>query len=135
MLSDRPVLLYQKPENWMPDVGVGFATADQVWLPLNRQTLLILHNDAVVGDRVFDAPPGFSVDECNQTLIRQTAAEIYCHPDDLRRLEQLDLPPADRPLWSVMGGDWMKGGTDGVNKPPTRKRHRRFRRSRLSTEP
>lgn len=128
VLSDRPVVPYQKPVKRMPGFGVGFGNADEIWLPLDRRTLLILHSDPVVVDRILDAPPNFSIDVCNQQLIQQTTAEIYCHPDDLRRLEQLDLPDPDRPLFTVTGADWMRGGTDGVNQPATRKRHRRYRR-------
>lgn len=128
VLSDRPIVLYQQPKNRRPLMGVGIATADEIWLPLDRRNLLILHSDPVVSDRILETPPGFTIDVCNQTLISGAAAEIYCHPHDFRRLEQLDLPDPDRPLIVVNGADWMRGGTDGVNTPATRKRHHRYRR-------
>jgi hypothetical protein len=128
VLSDQPIMLYQRDENRRPFVGVGIENADEIWTPLDRRTLLVLHSDPLVGDRILDAPPGFTIDQCNQQLIRKTVAEIYCHPTDLRRLEELELPDPDRPLFTVTGGSWMRGGTDGMNKPARRKRHRRYRR-------
>jgi hypothetical protein len=109
-------------------MGVGIETADEIWRPLDRKTLLVLHSDRIVGDCIMDAPPGFTIDECNRRLIFFASSEIYCHPNDFGRLEQLDLPDPDRPLFTVSGGGWMRGGTDGVNKPAQRKRHRRYRR-------
>lgn len=128
VLTDKPLALYQKPEHRSPWMGVGIGNADEVWVPLDRRTALILHNEELVGERVIKAPPEHSVDDFNQAIVSQAGHEVYCHPDDLWRLRRLRLPRADRPLFQVSGGDWNRGTTDGVNAPPRRRKHMRYRR-------
>lgn len=126
VLSDRPMYLYRKPEHQTPFLGVGPATADEIWLPIDRRTALILHGDEVVGDGLREAPSEFSIDQMNQALVSGTYIELYCHPDDLDRLDRLTLPNPDRPLMEMSGG-WLAADSDGVNSPPRRKRPRRYR--------
>lgn len=126
VLSDRPMYLYRKPENQTPFLGVGPVTADEIWLPIDRCTLLILHGDEVVGDGLRDAPSEFSINQMNQALVGGSYMELYCHPDDLGRLNGLTLPNPNRPLLEMSGG-WLATDSDGVNSPPTRKRPRRYR--------
>lgn len=97
-------------------------------MPLDRSTALILHSEELVGEIVIKAPAEHSVDDFNQVVISQASREVYCHPDDVWRLRRLDLPDPDRPLVTVSGGDWVKATTDGVNAPPARKNHLRYRR-------
>lgn len=129
VLTDRPVVLYQKPENRSERLGVGVGNADEIWMPLDRRTALILHGDEIVGERVIKVPPKHSVDDFNQVVVAQAGSEVYCHPEDVWRLHRLDLPQPDRqPLVQVSGADWVKGDTDGVNAPPKRAGHMRYRR-------
>ncbi len=128
LLTDRPLIMYQNPENRSPVSGVGIATADELWVPLDRSTALILHNEELIGERIIYATPDYGIDDFNQALVSQAAREIYCHPDDLSRLGSLDLPAPDRPLMNISGGSWIKAMADGVNAPPKRKGHRRYRR-------
>lgn len=128
VFCDRPVILHQRPENRDPLRGVGVINADEIWLPLGRDTALILHSDPIVGERVMEAPDGRSADDFNQAMVLNAIAEIYCHPDDVERLADLQFPPAERPLMTLTGGDWFSGTTDGINDPPQRTRHRRYRR-------
>jgi hypothetical protein len=129
VLTDKPLVMYQKPENRSGWMGVGIGTADELWLPLDRSTALILHTEKGVADIVIDAPLGHGVDDFNQAVVGQAYREVYCHPDDLPRLDRLTFPSLDRPLMSVSGASWMKGSVDGVNAPPRRRSHHRYRRS------
>jgi hypothetical protein len=76
-----------------------------------------------------DAPGVFGVDDFNQAVVASARSEVYCHPDDLDRLEVLDLPNPNRPLIEMSGGEWLRGSTDGVNSRLERRRHRRYRRA------
>lgn len=131
VLTDKPLVMYQSPEKRSSWFGVGLATADELWLPLDRRTALILHNEEVVGERIIKAPPDHSVDDFNQAVVSQAYAELYCHPDDLDRVNTLTLPDPSAPIMRVSGADWVKGKTDGVNEPPRRRGHHRYRRRSL----
>jgi hypothetical protein len=127
VLPDSPLVMYQKPEHHSPWLGVGLATADEIWFPLDRSTLLTLHTDGSVGDKVIRPPFVPDIDHVNEFLVSQAHREVYCHPDDVRRLDGIAFPDPDRPIMTVNGGGWNRGSTDGVNKPPERKGHRRYR--------
>jgi len=122
-------MLYQRPENRSPFLGVGFATADEIWLPLDRRTALILHHDPAVGDRVIGPIPGLGVDEFNSTIVGSARRELYCHPADVNRLDGLLLPDGRRPIVSVSGGWLAANAVDGMNSPPERTTPKRFRPS------
>lgn len=129
ILSDRPLVLYQRPENRRPLSGVGIATADELWLPLDRRTSLILHSDSEVGDIEIEvkSTSELSVDDFNQAVAMNADSEIYVHPDDMSRVDRLEMPQTDRPLMQVSGG-WVATGTDGINEAPKRRRHRRYKK-------
>ncbi len=133
ILTDRPVAQFQRPENRSPYVGHGVGNSDEIWLPLDRSTALIMHDDPAIGDRVVFNPPGYSVDDFNQVTITHSFNEVYCHPDDLHRLRGLQLPPPNRTLLMAEGADFVRGTTDGLNAPAERMRHRRYRRARSSS--
>ncbi len=128
LLSDRPIVLYQRPGSRSPFSGVGPANADEIWLPLDRRTILVLHRDAELGDFTIDVPTSRQIDGFNQAIVAGAASELYCHPADLGRLEQLQLPDANQPLVHVSGVEWLAVQSDGVNAAPVRKPHRRYRR-------
>jgi hypothetical protein len=130
VLTDDPMVLYRRPGPQSGIEGVGVATADEVWLPLDRSTGLILHHDTAVGERVLDfqGKPAVMLD-FNQRVVSSCFSEIYAHPDDVPGVLSLVLPDLDRPLIRVEGStDWVRGRTDGVNDVAERRRPRRFDR-------
>jgi hypothetical protein len=127
LLCDRPLVLFQREENRQPDRGFGIIDADEILLPVDRRTVLILHNDPEIGEQILDAPPGYAIDNLNQIVVSNAVAEVYCHPADEHMLEGLELPEPDRPLLRASVGSWFKATIDGINAPPTRRRHRRWR--------
>ena len=132
VLSDRPLVLYQTPANRNPLLGVGIVNADQLWLPLDRRTALVLHSDPAIPEEVrFPADPAL-IDTFNGYVVRNAWAEVYCHPDDLRRLDGYEFPPPNRPIMEVNAGLELSVRSDGVNAAPERRRHRRYRRGSAS---
>lgn len=127
---DQPLLLYQHPHNRQPFVGVGIATADQIMVPLDRRTLLVLHSEEEIGDKVIDLPPHQSLREYNQMVVSKAKAEVYAHPDDLDRLTGLKFPEPDTPVLQMEGGAWIGWLPDGVNAPPGRPKARRYNKAR-----
>lgn len=90
---DRPIKLFKAGAKWA-DTGVGVATADEVWLPLDRSTALIMHANKLVGEKATDTPANFTVDSFNQEIISNSHREIYCHEADFERVAQLQLAPS-----------------------------------------
>lgn len=129
VLSDRPLVLYRDPERWHPQTGVGVATADELWLPLDRRNVLVLHNRPLFEDGavVKGLPPEFR-HVLNQAVIGNTTNRIYCHPSDRAAVDSSEIPDPQQPLLGVEAGSWFKVRTDGVNAPPTCRRPRRYRR-------
>jgi len=134
VICDAPLALYVHPENREPFRGVGIGTADEVNVPLDRRTLLVMHHDGAIGNRVIDAP-GQDVDDCNQLLVSGARQEVYAHPDDVWRLRRVELPDPEAPLFQLHGGAWLGALPDGINSPPERRRPRRYSASRRSAPP
>jgi hypothetical protein len=128
LISDRPLTLYQSPGDSSPLRGVGFGTADEIWIPLNRRTIAMMHSHDQIGDRILNKDDAPTAAELNAVMVANTFQELYCHPDDVADVLRLQLPGAGRPLMAVHGGDFIKGSTDGVNRPPERQRPYRYRR-------
>lgn len=129
LLPDEPFHLYQLPEHREPMMGVGYGTADQIQLPVDRSTALILHRDEVVGDAIIEMPSD-SIDEFNAAVVWNAHSELYAHPDDLYRLGRIELPQPDRPIMQAFGADFVGSRVDGLNEPARRQRARRFRSDR-----
>ena len=127
VLCDRPLVLYVSPERRRPDRGVGIANAEELWLPLDRSRMFVLHDHPEIDEGVMELNTLFR-DSFNQGVIANTVGEIYCHPDDIEMVHRAELPDSDQPLLGFQGGSWFDLGTDGVNAPPRRRRHRRYRR-------
>jgi len=82
-----------------------------------------------VEDCIVDARADMDMDTVNQAVASNAEAEIYCHPDDLSRLDRVDTQSEEaRALFHVSADPTFDTGTDGVNQPPKRKRHRRYTR-------
>ena len=127
VLTDRPLIL----SSIVPGLAVGLENADEIVLPLDRRTALALYNDRDIGETVIRDPQHIGIDELNQRLVQQAASEVYCHPDDVNRLQRVRLPnPDDRALFQVSPCDEMMDSvafaTDGINSPPERKQPRRY---------
>ena len=127
VLTDRPVVLSQYPRNRVPGVGVGIINADEILIPLDRRTVLLLHNELDLPDAFSTKSGDMTIDEVNQSVVGNATAELYCHPDDAWRLKMLRWPSPKRPLIEVSGGLGADVVTDGVNSPPSRRTHRRYR--------
>lgn len=127
LLPDEPLHLYMLPEHRNPLMGVGYGTADQIHLPVDRSTALILHNDEVLGDTVIEMPDD-RIDEFNAAVVWNAHSEIYAHPDGLYRLDRIELPSPERPFMQASGADFIRARVDGLNEPARRQRARRFRK-------
>jgi hypothetical protein len=127
---DRPIALYQQPENRQPLMGIGVATADEVIFPLDRTNLLVMHNYPDIGEHVIPADPSQTIADCNQMIVHNARHEVYAHPDDIDAVLALDLPDPDRPLSFVDGGAWLGPYPDGINAPPRRRNPRRYNAAR-----
>lgn len=129
VITDEPVTLWVSPRNHNPHLGVGVATADEIWLPIDRHRALVFHSDEVIGNRSIDvsAQPNAARD-FNQTTVNHAFAEVYAHPDDAARvLAEMVWPDPNKPVMTVNGAAWVRGDTDGLNEPPRRKSPRRYR--------
>ena len=125
VLSDQPVILHQsRPQ---PDLGVGVLTADEIWLPLDRRNVLIMHHRPPSSASGVANAPSMLRDTFNEAVMWSAASEIYCHPDDLHIVQSAQLPEPNRPLFGMAGGSWLVAQTDGVNAAPRRTRVRRYR--------
>jgi len=127
VITDNPVVLYTRPENRHPFLGVGVATADEILLPVNRRTALIFHSDDLVGDRKINVDNPMATSDFNHLMINGAFEEIYAHPEDVDSLRSLSWPDPNRAVMTVNGGGWVRAQTDGVNAPPVRKKPRRYR--------
>jgi hypothetical protein len=125
VLPDRPIWL--RPDECSPHLGVGPGSAAEIWIPVDRSTALILHRNAELGDCEMDADAlDYAAATFNQQTVWGAQSEVYCNPDDVPALRELNLPSPDRSLLQV-DGEWPIGTTDGVNVPPKRRQHRRYR--------
>ena len=108
------------------NIGVGFATAEEIRLPVDRQTQFIFHSDDELGEKTL-----WNVDEQPEALGRvmaeQTSRNLYCNPEDTHLYEDLSGTAKNRPF--IHGSDNNPAG-DGVGKPPERTLPRRFSASR-----
>jgi hypothetical protein len=91
---DRPLKVFKHPQDRFPDLGVGLATADEIWFPLDRTSAMILHSNKLVGEKVTDSPSTYTVDQFNQEVISSSYQEVYCHEADVERVAGL-LPRAE----------------------------------------
>ena len=133
VLCDRPVSLVQAEQNRKPGRSFGVIDSDEVLVPLDRQTALILHRDPVIAQCIVEDPDGYTIDEFNQITVSNAAREIYCHPNDVSRLSGLEFPKPDAPVLLVEADPRMAVKADGVNATPTRRAHRRYRQRRTLT--
>jgi hypothetical protein len=102
-------------------MGVGVATADEIWFPLDRGNALILHSNQLVGEKVTDSPSTYTADQFNQEVISSSYQEIYCNEADLPQVAAL-LPRADPP--TVGAAPVAQQPQAGQARPPATKRRK-----------
>lgn len=133
-LSDSPFRLIEHPQNHRPMTGVGLATADEIWLPVDRHTLLIMHSNPGTSDSVIHLDSEDDIASLNQTIVDTARLEVFCHPDDMDSVAQLKFQDPDRPFGQVTAG-WPIASTDGMNSQVKRQRHHRYRSSDSPSPP
>ena len=127
VLTDNPVVNLP-PDitrllGYDPDMGMA------KYVPIDRSTALVIHNNSRLPEKTITDHPGVNVDYLNQVLVDHAALEVYCHPKDLRGLQRLRIPdPTKVPLLDVSGGDEIAATVDGINAAPKRRRPRRYRK-------
>ncbi len=126
ILSDRPLVLTSPSAT--PGTGVGVANADEIILPLDRRSALVLGGYGTSGFEVVRTHDTERMRMINQLVVSNAVNEIYCNPEDESRLEGLNFPDPDRPLFMIADAEAFPIRTDGVNATPIRKNPRRFRR-------
>ncbi len=103
VLCDQPVVLYQNPRNRNSLMRVGIANADEIWFPLDRYNVLVLHDRRAAADGVVNAPIMLR-ETFNQAIIANAKTDIYCHPDDL-----IFVQNADYQSRIDQSSEWMVG--------------------------
>ena len=127
VLCDRPLALYVGPERRRSDRGVGIANAEELWLPLDRTRVLVLHDYPELDEGEMELPTPFR-DSFNQGIIANAVGEIYCHPVDREIVQHAELPDPNQPLLGFDGGSWFDLEADGVRAPPRRRWPHRYHR-------
>lgn len=123
ILPDGGVALWSQHRS--PSLGIGVGTAEELRVPLDRRTLLTLHNDPEIRDTVFKCDNEKLMRDANQVACHSSHDEMYCHPDDVDWLLDLEFPSPERPLARV-DGQLLGLRTDGINSPPKRRFPRRY---------
>ena len=127
-LSDNPVV--NLPSSISVLWGDTNNSGNTKCVPIDGSTALIIHNNMEFPETTIIDPQSLSADCLNQILVNQAAQEIYCHPKDVEGIQQLRFPnPDGQELLKVSGVHPIAGTVDGVNAPPRRKGHRRYRKS------
>lgn len=128
VLPDTPVVMTSSSD---PSFGTGVATAQELLVPLDRRTVLVVHNDEAIGDQIVEVEGSSPLDDFNRMLVGGAYEEVYCHPDDHERVLLIVQEPRDDvPLFFAGGAPSNGIEADGVNMPPRRRRPRRHRRKR-----
>lgn len=128
VLPDTPVVLSGPSD---PNFGIGLATAPEILVPLDRQTILALHNYDELADQIVEVEQRHLQDDFNRVLVAGAFEEVYCHPADQERvLSIVQEPREERPLLFVDGSISRQIEADGVNAPPRRRRPRRHRQKK-----
>ena len=128
VLPDTPVVMTSSSD---PSLGTGLANAQELLVPLDRRTVLVLHNDEAIGDQIVEVEESSAQDDFNRMLVGGAYEEVYCHPADQERVLLIVQEPRDDVPLFFVGGALSRGiEADGVNAPPLRRRPRRHRRKR-----
>lgn len=111
LTSDAPVSLWSpRSERQGFFSGVGFGTAKEVRLPLDRRHALVLAWDATKGEVLRDLPLTHA-NALNHSTASNGYRWVFHHPDD-RPLDSLELPPPGKKF--VMEGLFSRIVPDGL---------------------
>ena len=116
--------------------GVGFSSAAEVLVPLDRHHLLCMHAFESAGEGLVEldseASP-YLATHYNNMLISSAYQEVFCHQNDYDHVLSIAEKHVRGPLMGVQGpiGNLR---VDGVNFPPERQRPRRYRAYGAPTE-
>lgn len=107
LTSDRPIILWRTPSELDKWSGIGLATADEVYVPLDPRTLLLLMPDSRGLPDVLPATRVMAKD-VNQLIVHSSFEWIFHHPkhDPLHRL----TIPKERPLSYINGTPLYRDG-------------------------
>ena len=122
----NPVLIPGPPH---PTVGVGFATAPEIIMPLDRSHLLCMHTYDAAEDLI-EIPTEASdwhIRHYNNLLVSGAYQEVFCHQTDYHHVLQIASRHGGAPLMGVDGPMTEGLRIDGVNAPPERRSPRRYR--------
>jgi Protein of unknown function (DUF4238) len=96
--SDHPIV-YQRDET--PEtrgLGIGVATADQIWFALDRRHVLVLFRQGASREGVMELSQ-LEVDQVNMAVAADSYEYIYAHPDD--KFVEDFVPNTRRPVLYV----------------------------------
>ena len=88
VITDTPVLLHQEPEN--RGMGLGLATADAVFMALDRRALLRL-SEIGESDTLAYGTTAMARD-LNQNFVLEARQAFFHHPGDTAAVDKLQLP-------------------------------------------
>jgi hypothetical protein len=106
--SDRPVVPWNPPRPEDDYMGVGLLDAEEIWLMVDRERMLVLRRAGP--ERVRRVGPE-RVELVNTHIARHCAAEVFSHPDAINGLEALPLA-SRRPMLRFWRGPAI-GVADG----------------------
>ncbi|MXW99877.1 MAG: DUF4238 domain-containing protein [Acidimicrobiaceae bacterium] len=87
VLPERPVVMYSARSAWPYGPG-GALNAHEVWVPVSRRQLLVMHwVDSPGGKR--EALSDDRVQAINRYLETVGGPMVFCHPSDARSVEQM----------------------------------------------
>jgi len=92
LTSDSPVVLWSKPGPY----GIGFGTADEIRLSLDRRHVLVLVWESRGAERIVRATPTFVAHQ-NRRTARHGYRHYFQHPED-PALDGPPLPPPRAPF-------------------------------------
>jgi hypothetical protein len=117
LTSDNPIAPYAK--NPDPLRGVGIATADEIWFPVDRRHLILLTPHLEIPESVRPGSAAFAAG-VNFSVATEAYEWIVMHPDDdhLGSLQGFELGP--RPLAEMVSSADL-AGFEQLGKPPKRR--------------
>lgn len=120
LTADEPVHCLRYPGG-SPLLGVGPASADEIWFPADPQTLVVFSPHETAGSWLMEGRHAAAAAMVNAAVATGAYLEIYMTPgrDDMAGFE---LPPPAPLIEVAKPHDF---DVDGVNAPPVRKHPRR----------
>lgn len=121
--SDEPVMLVNGPER-LADHRMGLSTADEVWVPLSPQHLLIFDRPGSFAADNWSAGDAAMIAPFNESMAMNSFESYLSTPGVT--FDGLDVPPGTRPVMSVSGLEGLVD-TERYSGVDVRRRPRGFR--------